>query len=141
MIKGSGLVSVTQTSWQGERCKIRLICCDSAKDDSLMMFLKCKRPTEARRMSLGLTSKPFFPPSTQGHHQNKNSLNRDMKARSHVRKKHPPTGAEQILMIIVGSNLKLAGIRRSLETTVSENEMNVQGFIRTVKSSFGCSSS
>lgn len=35
---------VTQTSWQGERCKIHLICCDSAKDDSLMMFLKCKSP-------------------------------------------------------------------------------------------------
>lgn len=29
----------------------------------------------------------FFPPSTQEHHQNKNSLDRDMKARSHVGKK------------------------------------------------------
>lgn len=33
---------MTQTGWWSERCKIHLICCDSAKNDSLMMSLKCK---------------------------------------------------------------------------------------------------
>lgn len=43
-IKGFPSDVLPQTSWQGERCKAHLICCDSAKDDSLMMFLKCKSP-------------------------------------------------------------------------------------------------
>lgn len=35
-------VFVTQTGWRGERRKIHLICSDSAKNDSLMKFLKCR---------------------------------------------------------------------------------------------------
>lgn len=56
-------VFVTRTGWRGERCKIHLICCDSGKDDSLMMFLKCKSPQKYPSHLLRLcptTSKPFF---------------------------------------------------------------------------------